>query len=82
MIQLLVAKMMPPPGLAADVNADFDKEPKEQKAAPDAVALLGQLVSAMNPPKRKRMSITAPSGAVYQGDISEDLMPSGSEEQA
>jgi hypothetical protein len=75
MVQMLLQKMQPPPALAADVNADLASEPKEEKPQPDAVALLGQLVSAMNPPKRKRLSITAPSGAVYQGDISEELQP-------
>ena len=67
MIQLLVAKMEPPPALAADVNADFEPE----EARPDPVALLAEAISGMNKPKKKRMSITAPSGMVYQGEIAD-----------
>ena len=48
-------------------------EPKAEPAAVDAVQVMAQLVQAMNPPKRKAMTITAPSGAVYQGEVNESL---------
>ena len=51
-------------------------EPKAEKAEPaavDAVQVMAQLVKAMNPPKNKSMTITAPSGAVYQGQVNESL---------
>ena len=35
--------------------------------------LLAQALQGMNAPKRKRLSITAPSGQVYQGEIADAM---------
>lgn len=40
--------------------------------ASDSASMLAQVLQAMNQPKRKRMSIQAPSGAIYQGLIEEE----------
>ena len=53
-------------------KAEPKPEPKEP-AAVDAVQVMAQLVKAMNPPKTKSMTITAPSGAVYQGQVNETV---------
>jgi hypothetical protein len=81
MIQMLIAKMEPPPALVADVTSDLAEDaPAPAQAAPaeaapqqdNTAALLAQLVNALNPPKRKSMRIQAPSGAMYQGEILEE----------
>lgn len=73
MIQMLIQKMEPPPELAADVSEDLKDPELDETGQPkqDPMALLAQAISGMNAPKRKRMSIVAPSGAVYQGEISD-----------
>jgi hypothetical protein len=54
-------------------KAEPKAEPKAEAPAVDAVQVMAQLVKAMNPPKSKSMTITAPSGAVYQGSVNETL---------
>jgi hypothetical protein len=56
------------------LHAQSEQQVSDKPAAApaDATALLGQLVVAMNPPKRKRMSITAPSGQIYHGEVTEE----------
>ena len=53
-----------------------DSTPAPKEAAPpiDIAGVLGQLGQALNPPRTKRMAITAPSGAVYQGEVSDEPM--------
>ena len=67
-IQLLMAKMEPPPALASDVEEDM-ADPEEAK--PDPLAMLAEALQGLNKPRKKRMSITAPSGMVYQGEIAD-----------
>jgi hypothetical protein len=69
MIQMLMAKMEPPPPLVQDVSEDLSEEKGASK--PDALSMLAEAISGMNKPKRKRMSIVAPSGQVYQGEIAD-----------
>ncbi len=69
-VQLLAKSVMPPEPLAAEVAEDLAEEPAEQK--PDPMMLLAEAIAGMNKPKKKRMSITAPSGLVYQGEIADD----------
>ena len=69
-IQLMAKKMEVPLSLGKEVEEDLAEEPAEEK--PDPMMLLAQAISGMNAPKRKRMSIQAPSGQVYQGMIEDD----------
>ena len=72
MIDLLIKKMVPDPELVTEVKEDL-VEPKEDKTA----LLLEQLTQvvtmmAQKPaPVRRKMSIQAPSGAMYQGEIAD-----------
>jgi predicted small secreted protein len=75
MIQLLLAKMQPPPALANDVQEDLVKDDKPQQVVDNTPAMLAQLVNALHPPKRKSMSIQAPSGAMYHGQVLEEVDP-------
>ena len=54
-----------------------EKEPEAKTSPPEpkedqSPQLLAQLIHALNPPRKKKMTIQAPSGAVYQGDITEE----------
>ena len=71
MIQMLIQKMQPPPALASDVGEDLSQESGEVEKPTDHTEVLQQLLQHMSTPKRKVMSITAPSGAVYQGEIAD-----------
>jgi hypothetical protein len=45
----------------------------QQEGEPlDAAALLSDAIAGINKPRRKLMSIEAPSGQVYQGEIADD----------
>lgn len=46
-------------------------EPKADPEAADAAQMMAQLLKAMNQPKRKTMRITAPSGAIYDGEVTD-----------
>jgi hypothetical protein len=70
LIAMLLEKVTPPPALAAELQPDVDPQP--QQPAPDAGALLAQIVGHLNPPKRKTMQIVAPSGQVYHGQVLEE----------
>jgi len=63
MVQLLIARVPPPPVLAEDVAGDLAKD---EPAPPPAVAAT---------PRRKRISIQAPSGQVYRGTIHDEDVP-------
>ena len=72
-VKIIAAKLNVPNALASNVAGDLaeeDGEPVEEK--PDPLMLLAQAIGGMNAPKRKRMSIQAPSGQVYQGMIEDD----------
>ena len=70
-VQLMAKQVGVPIPLAKEVEEDLaEDEPVEEK--PDPMMMLAQAIGAMNAPKRKRMSITAPSGQVYQGEIADD----------
>lgn len=68
-VQLLAKSVMPPEPLAAEVAEDLAEEPAEAK--PDPMMLLAEAIAGMNKPRKKRMSIMAPSGQVYQGEIAD-----------
>ena len=77
MVQLLLAKQMPaPPGLQQEVAGELAEKPQNETT--QILARLTQLMEqqAMPAPppakRRKRVSIQAPSGAVYTGEIGED----------
>jgi multidrug resistance efflux pump len=69
-IQLMAKKLEVPLSLGQEVEADLaESEPVEEK--PDPMMLLAEAISAINKPKRKR--ITAPSGGVYSvEDVADD----------
>ena len=69
-VQLMAKQVGVPIPLAKEVEEDLGEEPEEEK--PDPMLMLAQAIAGMNAPKRKRMSITAPSGQVYQGEIADD----------
>lgn len=77
MVQLLIAKTEPPPGLTEDVAADFEEAPKGASAVsglpPEQMAELAQLIAStmaqQKPASTRRMRVTAPSGAVYMGEV-------------
>ncbi len=61
-IELMKAKMQPPPALAADVEQDLSEpEPVEEPPLPKLL--------------RRRIQIQAPSGAIYSGMIEDDESP-------
>lgn len=61
-IELMKAKMQPPPALAADVEQDLSEpEPVEEPPLPKLL--------------RRRIQIQAPSGAVYSGMIDDEEIP-------
>jgi hypothetical protein len=65
-IEIMKAKMQPPPALAADVNQDLaEPEPVEEPPMPKLL--------------RRRIQIQAPSGAIYSGTIEDDDMPQNME---
>ena len=81
LVQLLVAKADAPPVIAQDVQQDVQKD---VRLAPEHMAEIAQMLAAniaqQAPPKsRKRMSITAPSGAVYEGEIADDEAEPGAQ---
>ena len=56
---------------AADAMAAMpENEPGEKK--PDAADVMTQILQSMSAPKRKKLSITAPSGQIYQGTVEDD----------
>jgi hypothetical protein len=72
-LQLVLQKMQPNVDLSGAVAEDIAEEPGEPvEEKPDPMMLLAQALQGMNAPKRKRMSIQAPSGQVYQGMIEDD----------
>lgn len=89
MVQLLVAKATPPPGMAEDVGEDFKTEAPQGASSvsgipPEQMAELAQLIAATmaqnKPSGRRRMMVTAPSGAVYHGEVmDDDEQPQGEE---
>ena len=46
---------------------------KAEPPAVDAVQVMQQLMAEMNKPKRKSMTITAPSGAIYKGEVADAM---------
>ena len=73
-LQLVLQRMQPNVDLSSEVAEDISEpestEPQEEK--PDPLALIAQAMQGMSAPKRKRMSIQAPSGQVYQGMIEDE----------
>jgi len=78
MVQLLVAKTAAPPGLAEEVTEDLTEEaPKGASPTsglpPEQMAELAQLIAAtmaqQKPAGKRLMRVTAPSGAVYTGEV-------------
>ena len=72
-LQLVLQKMQPNVDLSGAVAEDIAEEPGDPvEEKPDPMMLLAQALQGMSAPKRKRMSIQAPSGQVYQGMIEDD----------
>lgn len=73
MVTLLVEKMQPPPELESAVDEDLGEEGGEAGAdKPDAMQALLQHLALQSRPTRKVISITAPSGLVYTGEIADE----------
>ena len=79
MIDLLRAKVD-----AQTAATEADKAAKATDSTPpaktpepaepvDITGIIGQIGKALNPPRTKRMAITAPSGAVYQGEMQDGV---------
>ena len=51
--------------------------PSEPTEPVDIKGIIGQIGQALNPPRTKRMAITAPSGAVYHGEMQDDVTGNG-----
>lgn len=72
-VQLMAKQVGVPIPLAQAVEEDLAEDGEEGKAEkPDPLAMLAEAIAGMNKPKKKRMSIVAPSGQVYQGEIADD----------
>ena len=75
----IVLKMLEAQASAAQAAQDSqeamalmpENEPGEKK--PDAAEVMTQILQSMSAPKRKKMSITAPSGQIYQGTVEDDV---------
>ena len=62
---MAAAKDMPAP-VATQV------EPQPRAETPDIGPMIAQIAAALNPPRRKVMEITAPSGQVFTGQVTDD----------
>ena len=79
-IQLMAKKLDVPLSLSGEVEEDLTKSEPEPEQKPDQMLMLADAIAAalsQNKPakSRKRMSIVAPSGAVYQGEIADEDEP-------
>lgn len=73
-VEMLMQKLAPPPALADAATTEGDGGDKQSQILEQ---LLQQLVaqSAPKPSPKRRMSITAPSGQIYTGEIMDDTGP-------
>jgi hypothetical protein len=70
-LQLVLQRMQPNVDLSDEVAADaVEAEPVEEK--PDPMLMIAQAMQGISAPKRKVMSIRAPSGQVYEGVIQDE----------
>jgi len=70
-LQLVLQRMQPNVDLSDEVAADTaEAEPVEEK--PDPMLMIAQAMQGISAPKRKVMSIRAPSGQVYEGVIQDE----------
>ena len=79
-IQLMAKKLDVPLSLSGEVEEDLTEPEAEPEQKPDQMLMLADAIAAalsQNKPakSRKRMSIVAPSGAVYQGEIADEDEP-------
>ena len=76
-VQMMLAKMDKAHQDDAAQKAEQAAKPEPEAAAPvaDIAEILDRLGEAMNRPRMKRMSITAPSGAVYHGEVEDVAEP-------
>lgn len=77
MVDIVLAKIEAANANVAAMQAAMTQpaaKPETSKSEPpavDAAAIMTQLLQTLNKPKSKTMTITAPSGAVYQGSVNE-----------
>lgn len=75
-VKLLVEGMKPPPALAEAATTEGDGGEEKPDVMAEMLEMLKGMQAAPKPkPGKRRMSITAPSGQVYQGEIMDDAGP-------
>jgi len=68
-IKLLVENMKPPPALAEAAVTQGDGGQKQPDMLAEMAGMLQQLVTQQAAPKRKKLSLQAPSGGTYTGAL-------------